>query len=208
MVNGTVHCEQVWQEISNYIEGDVSADLRAAMDEHFRTCAHCKSVLEGTRNVIRLYGDERMIEVPLGFSRRMERRLVKNARSTHGSWVTWLIPLAALALIAVGLGLANSWQKERVLRARIELAEKNIPPDMTVLVTLDSKLFHVAGCSLIQGKQVRSMTAKEALKEGYAPCTRCLRKYLEADRVGNLKPVIATSVDWGPDDDDGPPGGQ
>jgi hypothetical protein len=200
MVNGTVHCEQVWQEISNYIEGDVSADLRAAMDEHFRTCAHCKSVLEGTRNVIRLYGDERMIEVPLGFSRRLERRLVKNARSTHGSWATWLIPLAALALIAVGLQVTNLWQRERALRTRIELAEKNIPPDMTVLVTSDSKIFHVAGCSLIQGKQVRSMTAKEALKEGYAPCTLCLRKYLEANRGG--PPVQGTQADAGIDDDD------
>jgi hypothetical protein len=200
MVNGTVHCEQVWHEISNYIEGDVSADLRAAMDEHFRTCGRCKSVLEGTRNVIRLYGDERMIEVPLGFSRRMEKRLVQNARPSRRAWSTWLIPVAALALIAGGLQLANSWQKERALRTRIELAEKNIPPDMTVLVTADSKIFHVAGCSLIQGKQVRSMTAKEALKEGYAPCTRCLRKYLEADRAG--PPVQGTQADAGFDDDD------
>ena len=31
-----VNCEQVWREISNYLEGEVDPDLRAAMDEHFR----------------------------------------------------------------------------------------------------------------------------------------------------------------------------
>ena len=36
-----MNCEQVWQEISNYLEGDVDAGLRAAMDEHFQTCPRC-----------------------------------------------------------------------------------------------------------------------------------------------------------------------
>ena len=54
-----MNCEQVWHEISNYIEGEVEPGLRSAMDEHFRTCKRCSSVLEGTRNVIRLYSDER-----------------------------------------------------------------------------------------------------------------------------------------------------
>jgi methylphosphotriester-DNA--protein-cysteine methyltransferase len=208
MVNGTMNCEQIWHEISNYIEGDVNADLRAAMDEHFRTCARCKSVLEGTRNVIRLYGDERLIEVPSGFSRRMEKRLAQDARASRRSWSTWLIPVAALLLIAGGMQFVSLRHKQAVRQAQIEQAEKNIPPDMTVLVTADSKIFHVAGCSLIEGKQVRSLTAKEALKEGYAPCTRCLRKYLETAGVGKDGPVVAAGVDGGADDDDEPPGGQ
>ena len=89
-----VNCEQVWQEISNYIEGEVDAPLRAAMDEHFRACRHCASVLAGTRNVIALYSDERMIdeqtiEVPAGFGRRLERRLAQNARVSGGTrWST------------------------------------------------------------------------------------------------------------------------
>ena len=84
------------------------AGLRAAMDEHFRTCKRCKSVLEGTRNVIRLYCDERMIdeqtiEVPAGYGRRLEKRLAQSARGAQRRWSTWsawLVPVAALALIA------------------------------------------------------------------------------------------------------------
>ena len=67
MVNReAMNCEQVWREISNYVDGEVEAGLRSTMDEHFRGCEKCKSVLEGTQNVIRLYGDERMMEAPAG----------------------------------------------------------------------------------------------------------------------------------------------
>jgi hypothetical protein len=186
-VNREVNCEQVWQEISNYLEGDVDAGLRAAMDEHLRTCKRCRSVLEGTRNVIRLYSDERMMEVPAGFSRRLERRLAQTARAGRNRWLTWeawLIPVAALALFAGGLRLANSLASQHVLKSQMEQAGKNIPPDMTVLVAADSKVFHVAGCRFIHGDKIRTMTAKEALREGYAPCTRCLRKYLEMTAAG------------------------
>jgi len=82
MVNQqTVNCEHVWREISNYIDGEVDSVVRAAMDEHFRTCQRCASVLAGTQNVVRLYGDERMIEVPSGFGRRLEKRLTQDARA-------------------------------------------------------------------------------------------------------------------------------
>ena len=69
-----VSCEQVWREISNYLEEDMEPGLRTAMEEHIRRCKRCTTVLDGTRNVVQLYGDERMFEVPLGFSQRLQRR--------------------------------------------------------------------------------------------------------------------------------------
>ena len=125
-------CETVWKEISNYIEGDVDAGLRVAMDEHFGTCTRCKSVLEGTRNVVQLYSDERMIEVPTGFGRRLERRLAQGARVRKSSWSTWsawLVPVAALALIAGGLRWANSLTVAHPLQSEHAQAGHNIPPE-------------------------------------------------------------------------------
>ena len=178
-----VNCEQVWKEISNYVEGDVDAGLRAAMDEHFRTCKRCASVLGGTRNVIRLYGDERLIEVPTGFGRRLERRLgreARNRKSTWSTWSAWLIPVAALALIAGGLRWANSLTVAHPLRSEHAQAGHNIPPDMPVVVSEGAKEFHVAGCDFIHNKdKIRTVTAKEAIREGYVPCVRCMRKYLQ-----------------------------
>jgi hypothetical protein len=52
-----ISCAEVWREISNYLEDEVSADLRTRMDEHFKGCKRCTAVLVGTRNVVRLVGD-------------------------------------------------------------------------------------------------------------------------------------------------------
>ena len=178
-----VNCERTWKEISNYIEGEVDADLRTAMDEHFRTCKRCASVLAGTRNVIQLYSDERMIEVPAGFGRRLERRLQQRSRlrrATWSTWSAWLVPVAALALFAGGLRWANSLSLSHSLRSEHAQAGHNIPPYMTVVVSEGAKEFHVAGCPFIHNRdKVRSLTAKEAIREGYVPCVRCMRKYLQ-----------------------------
>ena len=34
-----VNCEQVWNEISNYLDDEVDAATRAAMEAHFRTAS-------------------------------------------------------------------------------------------------------------------------------------------------------------------------
>jgi hypothetical protein len=179
----TVNCELVWREVSNYVEGEVDAGLRAAMDEHFRTCRKCASVLMGTRNVIALYSDERMIEVPVGFGRRLEKRLARDAQTRIRGWSTWsawLIPVAALALFAGGLRFASSSTVPHPMLSEMGQPGLNVPPDMAVVVTAGAKEFHRPGCDVIHNKTTeRTLTAKEAIREGYVPCARCLRKYLQ-----------------------------
>jgi len=54
-----------------------------------------------------------------------------------------------------------------------------------VVITEDGKTFHVPGCTFIHDKaKLRTITAGEALREGYTPCVRCLRKYLTATATG------------------------
>lgn len=201
MVNWeAVSCEKIWHEISNYLDGEVEPALRTAMDEHFKTCKQCASVLEGTRNVIQLYGDERMIEVPSGYSRRLEKRLVQRARVSGrwSTWSAWLVPVAALALIAGGLRFANSLTVGEPLKSEHAQAGQGIPPDMMVVVSTDAKIFHVAGCDFIHNKdKVRTLTAKEAMREGYVPCVRCMRKYLQTAAAGHdaLRSEASADVD-------------
>jgi len=195
-----VNCELVWHEISNYLEGDVDAALRTAMDEHFRTCKRCASVLEGTRNVVQLYGDERMIEVPSGFSRRLEKRLAQSARVSSKPWLTWstwLVPVGALALFVGGLRVANSLTgAQRPLQSEHAQTGRDIPPDMLVVVSAGAKLFHAPGCGVIHNKdKERTLTAKEAMREGYVPCLRCMRKYLETANAAHIGSGIEASAE-------------
>ena len=75
-----IDCREVWKELSNYMEGDVSSEMRYRIARHLQTCRHCIAIHDGTRNVVRLLGDEKAIELPQGFSERLFDRLVRDSR--------------------------------------------------------------------------------------------------------------------------------
>ena len=70
-----ISCVEVWREISNYLDGEISAELRERMRAHFEVCAHCAAVLDGTRNVVQLVGDGRTFPMPEGFSARLYKKI-------------------------------------------------------------------------------------------------------------------------------------
>ena len=179
-----VNCEHVWQEISNYLEGEISPELRAAIEGHVKDCKHCTAVLNGTRNVVQLYGDERLLEVPTGFSRRLQRRLAQEASPSRykGAWGMWVCAIAAAALIVGGLSLGSSAIfRPSGVRSKLARPESKIPPQLQVVVCDEGKIFHVPGCKYLHkhdDENPKTTTAQEALHEGYTPCVRCLRQYM------------------------------
>lgn len=66
-----ISCLEVWRHISNYVDDDVDADLRGRLEHHFERCRHCKAILDGTRNIVGLIGDDRAFE----FSETVSQRL-------------------------------------------------------------------------------------------------------------------------------------
>jgi anti-sigma factor RsiW len=73
-----ISCLEVWREISNYVDNDVVPELRARMEAHLKVCAHCKAVVDGTRNVVKLVADGVEYALPEGFSQRLYGK-IKNA---------------------------------------------------------------------------------------------------------------------------------
>jgi len=136
-----VNCEQVWREISNYLDDDVEPGLRAALEEHFRGCKRCTSVLEGTRNVIRLYGDPQMFELPIGFSQRLQRRIDQSLLRPRGTAWGWVVALAASLLLvgSVELGQLSAFTTPALRSELADPASSHIPEDMQVVVTTDGK---------------------------------------------------------------------
>ena len=188
-----VRCEEVRREISNYLEGEVPPELRAAIEEHIHGCKRCTAVLNGTRNVVHLYGDERMLEVPLGFSHRLQRRLADNTQPNRRSFLGWMVAAAAAVIMVGAFEVARSASFGRA-EPRSEHAQvgAGVPPDMMVLVSDDGKTMHVAGCPFIHDKaHVRTLVARQALREGYVPCVRCMKKYVASsydDLSGDIEP--------------------
>ena len=63
-----MRCDEVWREVSNYLDNEVSAGLRTKMEQHFKSCKRCTAVLVGTRNVVRLVGDAAISDLLTVFS--------------------------------------------------------------------------------------------------------------------------------------------
>lgn len=175
-----ITCETIWRESSDYIDGTLSPDLQQSIDEHIKTCHACASVLAGLQNIVTLYGDERMAELPSGFSRRLHRRLESNMPTTRRNFFGWAVALAG-SVLAVG-GIELSRASHELPNSSSKLSQhlaKPIPPDLQVVVSDKGKLFHLAACPfIINPETIRHMTASAALAQGLSPCTRCLSKYL------------------------------
>jgi hypothetical protein len=57
------------REVSNYLEGEVSAALRSRVQqEHFKGCKRCAAVVDGTRNVAHWFGNAAALDLPARFS--------------------------------------------------------------------------------------------------------------------------------------------
>ena len=80
-----IDCKHVWQHISAYIDGDVDVALRAEIDLHLETCEICSAVLDSTRNVVVLVADDRVFELPSGFTDRLHARLDAELALNEGS---------------------------------------------------------------------------------------------------------------------------
>jgi Putative zinc-finger len=191
-----VTCEQVWREVSNFLEGEIDSGMRAAIAEHLRGCKHCTAVVDGTRNVIQVYGDERLFDVPLRYSQRLHRRLEAEMPRRRGTALGWMVAFAGAAILVLAFEVGNSsaFSPTELRSAHAQPVRRPIPAKLAVVVTAGAKVFHLPGCDVIHNKGTeRTLTAEEAEREGYVPCVRCLRKYVSiamrngVRRMGNLR---------------------
>jgi anti-sigma factor (TIGR02949 family) len=70
-----INCREVREELANYMEEDVSTELRERIEEHFLTCEGCFATYDSLRKVIRLINNAEIIELPEGFSARLYHRI-------------------------------------------------------------------------------------------------------------------------------------
>ena len=70
-----ITCQQVWKEISDYYDGDLSPELRERVRRHLEVCVHCLAVYDGLRNTISLVAHEHAFELPADLSQRLCAKL-------------------------------------------------------------------------------------------------------------------------------------
>jgi hypothetical protein len=70
-----LECRHIWEHISDYLDGNLAPDLLKDVQKHLEHCEICSAILDSTRNILILTADDRVFELPLGFSDRLHARL-------------------------------------------------------------------------------------------------------------------------------------
>jgi predicted anti-sigma-YlaC factor YlaD len=73
-------CKHVWDHISDFLDDALSPEVRELVQKHLEHCEVCSAILDSTRNILILTADERVFQLPLGYSERLHARLEEEIR--------------------------------------------------------------------------------------------------------------------------------
>jgi len=69
-------CEDVRAALGDYIDGDVSTDIRRELDRHLAECRTCQVLYDTTRKTLRIVTDVGSFEIPDAVSERLIKRIM------------------------------------------------------------------------------------------------------------------------------------
>ncbi len=68
-------CKQVLAELSNYLDAEVSPEVKQAVEQHLAKCHRCSLVYDTTRKTLKIVTEVGPFEIPLGVSTSLHKRL-------------------------------------------------------------------------------------------------------------------------------------
>ncbi len=68
-------CHEVLAELSNYVDEEVAAEMRAEIEAHLVHCRTCRVLIDSTRKTLRLVTETRPFELPPSLSDRIMEKI-------------------------------------------------------------------------------------------------------------------------------------
>lgn len=172
-----VSCKEVRRDLSDYIDDELEPFVRVAFETHVKECRECAALLDGTRNVIRIYQDARVFAMADDVRGRLQQRVKEESTPSRRAFLAWTLSAAATIPIGVALFSARNLLSPKHNQTDPSRQQQGSPIPGLVVVSDDSKekLFHLPSCAKLEGKR-RFLSVDEAVRDGYAPCPYCLGK--------------------------------
>jgi anti-sigma factor RsiW len=70
-----LNCTNAIHEISNYIDGELEASVRIQLEEHFRECEGCATIVRQTEITIRIFSTHQPADMPKDVRSRLHNKL-------------------------------------------------------------------------------------------------------------------------------------
>ena len=72
-----VDCKDVVEQLGDYLEDAMAADLKASLEQHLSHCSTCQVILDSTRKTIRIVTESGSFEVPGDLSEQIIAKIMK-----------------------------------------------------------------------------------------------------------------------------------
>ena len=77
-------CEEVLEQLSEYLDEDARAELCEAIEQHLERCHDCQVEVDTIKKTILLYQADRVVPIPTRVSERVVTALAKAYRQSPG----------------------------------------------------------------------------------------------------------------------------
>ena len=78
-------CNEVLQQLSDFLDPDAREELCRAIQDHLSQCHDCRFYVDTVKKTIVLYQNEGKVEMPAGVSNQLAAALAKEYRSSERS---------------------------------------------------------------------------------------------------------------------------
>ena len=75
-------CTEFLQELTDYLDGTLTENMRAELDEHLHWCHECHVVMNTTKKTIEIYRDNQLYELPESLRSRLHQAIMNRCRDS------------------------------------------------------------------------------------------------------------------------------
>ena len=76
-------CTEFLQELTDYLDGKISENLKIELDEHLHWCHECHVVMNTTKKTIEIYRDNELYELPEALRSRLHDAIMTKCRKSR-----------------------------------------------------------------------------------------------------------------------------
>jgi len=77
-----VNCTEFLKELTDYLDGSITGEVRAELDEHLLWCHSCFVVMNTTKKTIEIYRDNQLFELPDNLRSRLHDAIISKCKGS------------------------------------------------------------------------------------------------------------------------------
>ena len=81
-----ISCSDFLSEISNYLDGDVAADVRAQLEAHMAHCRTCSVLIDSTRKTVQIVVDSECFDLPDNVRKPITEQIMSRIHMHGKEW--------------------------------------------------------------------------------------------------------------------------